>query len=164
MITNGGLRIGLLVVVVVVVVGCLVAAQIKPAVPARAVALRVIDALYIEGNVEKAIQYHAEDATQGNILDPGSAVEYIRKQQVPPPPEFVTLKEIVFFTEKDLDRMSKRYRDKIWKRMREPMKGGLGCLVVFEVKTPQKKTGIALVVNVLKKRKGEYKIVHTDDN
>ncbi len=161
MFKNSGLTIGLLVVLTA---KCLVAAEIKPAVPARAVALRVIDALYFEGDVEKAVQYYAEDATQGNIRDPGSAVEYIGKQQLPLPlPEYVTLKEIVFFTEKDLDRVSKRYPDRIWGRTREPMKDGLGCLVVFEVKTPQK-TGIALVVNVLKERKGEYKIVHTDDN
>jgi len=108
MITHGELRIGLLVVGVV---GCLVTAEIKPAVPARAVALRVIDGLFLEGDVEKAVQYHAEDATQGNILDPGSAVEYIRKEQLPLP-EFVTLKEIVVFSGKDLDRMSKRYPDK----------------------------------------------------
>ena len=159
MFKNSGLMIGLLVVLTT---RCLVAAELKPAVPARVVALRVINALYLEGDVEKAVQYHAEDATQGDIRDPGSAVEYIGKQQLPLP-ESVTLKEIVFFTEKNLDRMSKRYPDRIWGRTREPMKDGLGCLVVFEVKTPQK-TGIALVVNVLKERKGEYKIVHTDDN
>lgn len=164
MFKNSGLTIGLLVVLTA---KCVVAAEIKPAVPARAVALRVINALYFEGDIEKAVQYFAEDATQGNIRDPGSAVEYIRKQQFPllslPEEVVVTLKEIVFFTEKDLDRMSKRYPDRIWGRTREPMKDGLGCLVVFEVKTPQK-TVIALVVNVLKERKGEYKIVHTDDN
>ncbi len=159
MFKNSGLTIGLLVVLTA---KCVVAAEIKPAVPARVVALRVINALSLEGDVEKALQYYAEDATQGNIGDPGSAVEYIRKQQFPLP-ESVTLKEIVFLTKKDLDRMSKRYPDPIWGRTREPMKDGLGCLVVFEVKTPQT-TGIALVVNVLKERKGESKIVHTDDN
>ena len=160
MLKISGLSIGLLVVVSA---RCLVAAEIKPAVSARAVALRVINFLYFEGDVEKAVQNYAEDATYGNIRDPSSAVEYIRKQQITLPHEGITLKEIVFFTEKDLDRVSKRYPDRIWNRTREPMRGGLGFLVVFEVKTPQE-TGIALVVSVLKKRKGEYKIVHTDDN
>ena len=160
MFKNSGL---LIVLFVVVSARCIVAAEIKPAVPARVVALRFIDAFYFEGDVEKALQYYAEDATQGNIRDPGSAIEYIRKQQITLPHEGITLNEIVFFTEKDLDRVSKRYPDRIWGRTREPMKDGLGCLVVFEVKTPQK-TGIALVVSVLKERKGEYKIVHTDDN
>jgi len=160
MFKNSGLSIGLLVALTA---RCLVAAEIKPAVPARVIALRAIEALYFEADVEKAVQYFAEDATQGNIRDPSPAIEYVRKQHGTLPQEGVTLKEIVFFTEKDLDRMSKRYPDRIWKRTQEPVMGGLGCLVVFEVKMPQK-TGIALVVNVLKERKGEYKIVHTDDN
>ncbi len=112
MFKNSGLSIGLLVALTA---RCLVAAEIKPAVPARVIALRAIEALYFEADVEKAVQYFAEDATQGNIRDPSPAIEYVRKQNGTLPQEGVTLKEIVFFTEKDLDRMSKRYPDRIWK-------------------------------------------------
>ena len=159
MFKNSGLGIGLLAVAAS---GCFAAPGIEPAVPARAAALRVIDALYLEGDVQKALQYYDTDAT--HCYDgPGSAVRYMRKKQLPPPKEVASLKEIVFFTERDLDRMSKRYPDLIWKRIRVPMKGGLGCVVVFEVKM-RKKTIIALVLSVLKERQGKYKIVHTDDN
>ncbi len=139
------------VLLVVVSARCIVAAEDKPAVAARSVALRVVDALYYGGDIEKAVPYYAKDATHGNIGIPEPAIEYLRKHKAdfPPPKDIVTLKEIVFFREKDLDRISNRYPDTLWRRMQESMKGGLGCLVVFEVKTPEK-TGIALVVKFLK--------------
>lgn len=157
---SSGLTVALLVVFVP---GRVIAAEIKPAAPARLVALRAIDALYYQADPEKAAPFFADGATQGNIRSPDSALEYIRKNQIALPQEGITLKEIVFFTEKDLDRMAKRFPDSIWKRSREPMKDALGCLAAFEVKTPRS-TGVALGIMVLKLQKDEYKIVHIDDN
>lgn len=129
----------------------------------RAVALRAVDALLLEGDLDKGFQYFAEDAKQKNE-GPGSAIEAIKKENLPLPEEFVTLKEIVFFTEKDIDRMSVNHPNDMWERVREPVKGGLGCLATLEVKTAPNETISALFVFVLQERAGQYKIVYTDDN
>jgi len=100
----------------------------------------------------------AERKTKGK----GSALASLR-QQPQDVLDKISVTETTFFTQGDVEKLSKRFPDDMWRADRVPAHLGdsLGCLCVFEIKGTGK---IGLWAMVLKKVEGDYRIVYIDDN
>jgi len=100
----------------------------------------------------------AERKTNGK----GSALASLR-QEPQDTLHKITVAETIFFSQDDVEKLSKRFPDDMWKVDRVPGHLGnlLACLCVMEMKGSDR---VGLWVMVVKKVEGEYKIVYIDDN
>jgi prepilin-type processing-associated H-X9-DG protein len=126
-------------------------------------ALEFVRAAFLERDVAKASTYFDAQAER-KTFGKGSAIRSFQ-QELPhwPPPESLKLREVHFFGKRNLEAMAERFPRFEFTRMAERLEGGLGCLVVFAVKTPdgtERKVPLGFVFQDVA---GQMKIVFQDE-
>jgi hypothetical protein len=136
----------------------LTALNAADSVPAKAVALKMITAYFLDGNTKEALKFVAGEA-QRKDQGPGSALRIFQSR----PPSGLSPGEIIFFQQSEIAELQKRFPDDMWQARRIPahIKDGLGCLMVMS-SADKEKTG--LVAFVIHKREDGHKVTYTDDN
>ena len=73
----------------------------------------------------------------------------------------VDLENIVFFQQKDLEKLKQNYPDDLWQRVSHRMQQELGCLVVVGMEGTEQK---GMLLMLLEQQDGSARVVYTDDN
>lgn len=150
---------------VVLICGCTKEQTQQPVQPevdaTKAFASEAVSALLKGGKPESLAKYFDKDAERKN-KGKGSALVSL-EQFSEGISEKIAATETIFFTQDDVESLSKRFPDDMWQADRVPahLADSLGCLCVLQIKGTDQ---VGLWATVVKKVSGKYKIVYIDDN
>lgn len=135
---------------------------------AKSVAIDLVNCLLVRDAAKLRDIVHS--TARWKSSEPGSAIEMLKaelERGESNNPSFETIREIIFFTMKDIPDLRLRFpRVKLWNDDRVPSQlaeGALGCLLVSPNPVEKHPDTIGLNVIVVKKIDNAFRVVYLDD-